>query len=92
MCIVQTSIPSKIDLQQGEHNLITTERIREPEVHKMSRTVIASVARTPIGKFQGNLSALKGSELGSIAIKAALSRLPGDVGYVREAIMGNVVS
>ena len=58
----------------------------------MSKIVIASVARTPIGKFQGSLSSLKGPELGSIAIKAALAHLPGDFGFVREAIMGNVVS
>lgn len=56
--------------------------------------VIASIARTPIGKFCGSLSPLKASELGSVAIKGALSRLEGKVGNltISEAIMGNVVS
>ena len=36
--------------------------------------VIASAARTPVGSFNGALSTLPASELGAIAIKAALDR------------------
>jgi acetyl-CoA C-acetyltransferase len=53
--------------------------------------VIASIARTPITKFCGSASSLKGSELGSVAIRGALDRLPPDV-LIREAYLGNVVS
>ncbi|CAI5756975.1 unnamed protein product [Candida verbasci] len=37
---------------------------------------IVSVARTPIGSFQGGLSSLTYSDLGSIAVKAALEKVP----------------
>ena len=57
-----------------------------------SNIVIASIARTPIAKFCGSFQPLKASELGSIAIKGALSRL-GDAGAgleIREGFIGNV--
>lgn len=53
--------------------------------------VIASVARTPIAKFCGSFQSLKASELATVAIKGALSKLPDDL-TISEAIMGNVVS
>lgn len=53
--------------------------------------MIASVARTPIAKFCGSFSGLTAPDLGSIAIKGALAKLPSDVN-VREAFLGNVVS
>lgn len=58
----------------------------------MSRTVILSAVRTPIGKFGGGLAALDAVELGAIAIKEAISRsqLPSE--EVQHVIMGNVVS
>lgn len=56
-----------------------------------SNIVIVSFARTPIGKFCGSLSSLKGSELGSIAIRGALDRLSVPV-TIQEAYLGNVVS
>jgi acetyl-CoA C-acetyltransferase len=57
----------------------------------MTNVVICSVARTPIAKFCGSFASLKGSQLGSIAIKGALAKLPENV-HIREAFMGNVVS
>ena len=39
----------------------------------MKKSVIVAAARTPIGSFQGALSALSAPQLGSIAIKAALA-------------------
>lgn len=56
-----------------------------------SNIVIASVARTPIAKFCGSFSGLSAPELGSIAIKGALAKLPSDL-TIREAFLGNVVS
>jgi acetyl-CoA C-acetyltransferase len=57
----------------------------------MTNVVICSIARTPIAKFRGSFSSMKGSELGSVAIRGALSRLNQDV-TIREAFLGNVVS
>jgi acetyl-CoA C-acetyltransferase len=56
-----------------------------------SGSVIVAGARTPIGKLLGGLRDLKGSDLGGVAIKAALERAgaaPQDVDYV---IMGQVL-
>jgi acetyl-CoA C-acetyltransferase len=58
----------------------------------MTNIVIVSIARTPITKFCGSLSSLKGSELGSVAIKGALAKLPDHNILIREAFLGNVVS
>jgi acetyl-CoA C-acetyltransferase len=54
--------------------------------------VILSGARTPMGGFQGELSALSAPQLGAAAIAAAVGRAgikPEDVG---ETLMGNVLS
>lgn len=57
----------------------------------MTNIVIVSVARTPIARFRGSFKSLKAPELGAVAIKGALARLPEDL-HVREAYLGNVVS
>ncbi len=57
----------------------------------MTTTVIVAGARTPIGRLQGGLKSLSGSDLGGIAIKGALEKagITGDqVDYV---IMGQVL-
>jgi acetyl-CoA C-acetyltransferase len=56
-----------------------------------SSIVIASIARTPIAKFCGSLSSLSAPELGSVAVRGALSKLPDDL-RIKEAYLGNVVS
>jgi len=53
--------------------------------------VIASAVRTPIGAFQGSLAALTASQLGSIAIKAALQRAGVEGKHVNEVLMGCVL-
>lgn len=53
--------------------------------------VILSVARTPMGGFQGSLSALSAPELGAHAIKAALSRANLAAEHVDEVLMGCVL-
>lgn len=57
----------------------------------MSKTVIVSGARTPIGKFGAGLSSLTASELGGIAIREALERSGVAFDQVDEVIMGNVL-
>ena len=58
----------------------------------MRQAVIVSATRTPIGSFQGALSSVSATKLGSIAIARALKKLdlPGD--EVDEVLMGNVLS
>ena len=53
---------------------------------------ICSVARTPLGSFQGGLSHLSATDLGSIAVKSALDRARLPSRAVQEVFMGNVVS
>jgi acetyl-CoA C-acetyltransferase len=53
--------------------------------------VIASAARTPIGAFQGALSPLKASRLGSAAIGGALQRAGIDGDIVDLVLMGCVL-
>src|SRR5215217_4097910 len=57
----------------------------------MPNTVILGAARTPIGKLGGGLASLDATDLGSIAIKAALER--ADVGpeEVQHVVMGQVI-
>jgi acetyl-CoA C-acetyltransferase len=53
--------------------------------------VIIGAARTPMGGFQGELSGAKASELGSVAIKAALERAGIAAETVDEVLMGCVL-
>ena len=52
---------------------------------------IVGAARTPIGKFLGGLSTLKGSDLGAVAIREAMKRAGVTGTQVDEVIMGHVV-
>jgi acetyl-CoA C-acetyltransferase len=57
----------------------------------MARAVIVSAVRTPFGKLGGGLAGYQATELGAIAIRAALERAglePDEVDYV---IMGQVL-
>jgi acetyl-CoA C-acetyltransferase len=54
--------------------------------------VLVSAVRTPIGRFLGSLSSLNATQLGSIAIRAALERAGVPVDQIEEVIMGNVVT
>lgn len=55
------------------------------------KVVIVSAARTPIGSFMGSLSSLTAAQLGTEAIKGALSKINLDPAQVDEVLMGNVV-
>jgi acetyl-CoA C-acetyltransferase len=57
----------------------------------MARSVIVSAARTPFGRLGGGLKDHPATELGSIAIKAALERAGLDPGEVEYVIMGQVL-
>ncbi|KAF7803882.1 acetyl-CoA acetyltransferase, cytosolic 1-like isoform X1 [Senna tora] len=53
---------------------------------------IVGVARTPMGGLLGTLSSLSATELGSVAIQAALKRAQVDPSLVQEVFFGNVLS
>lgn len=53
--------------------------------------VIVGIARTPMGGFQGSLSALTAPELGATAIKAAVERAGISAEDVQEVVMGCVL-
>lgn len=53
--------------------------------------VIVGLARTPMGSFQGSLSAVKAPDLGTVAIKAALERADVSGDDIDEVIMGCVL-
>lgn len=57
----------------------------------MSDVVIVSAARTPVGSFNGALSSLPASELGKVAIEAAISRAGLQPADVDEVILGQVL-
>jgi acetyl-CoA C-acetyltransferase len=57
----------------------------------MSDIVIVSAARTPVGSFNGALSSLPASELGKIAIQAAIERAGITAADVDEVILGQVL-
>jgi len=59
--------------------------------HHDNDVVILGASRTPIGKFQGGLSGVPATQLGAIAIRAALERAGLDPALLAEVIMGNVV-
>ena len=57
----------------------------------MQEAVIVSGARTPIGRFGGALKDVSASELGSLAIKAALEQANIRPDQVEEVVLGNAL-
>ena len=58
----------------------------------MSKVYITAAKRTPIGSFLGTLKDTAAPQLGSVAIKAALSQANLAPEQIDEVIMGNVLS
>ena len=56
-----------------------------------TESVIVSIARTPIGSFQGAFSSVPTVRLGAVVIKSALERAGIEGNEVNEVIMGNVI-
>jgi acetyl-CoA C-acetyltransferase len=57
----------------------------------MPKTVILGAARTPIGKMGGGLSSLDATELGGLAIGAALERAAVEPEQVEHVVVGQVL-
>src|SRR5215216_3686045 len=62
-----------------------------PQSGSVNDAVILSAVRTPIGRFQGSLSSLPATQLGAIAVKAAVERADINPEEIEKVIMGNVV-
>jgi acetyl-CoA C-acetyltransferase len=58
----------------------------------MKEVVIVSAVRTPIGSFGGSLSSFSATQLGGVAIKAAVEKAGIKPEQVQEVYMGNVLS
>jgi acetyl-CoA C-acetyltransferase len=58
----------------------------------MEDIVIVSAARTPVGSFNGAFASVPAHDLGTIAIRAALTRAGLEPGEVDEAILGQVLT
>jgi acetyl-CoA C-acetyltransferase len=54
--------------------------------------VIVSAARTPVGSFNGSLSSVPASYLGSVALKAALERAKVEGAEVDDVILGQILT
>tara|TARA_B100000029_G_C17603776_1_gene966687 strand:+ start:3642 stop:4832 length:1191 start_codon:yes stop_codon:yes gene_type:complete len=57
----------------------------------INETVIVGYARTPIGSFQGLLSSIPATKLGSLVIKSSIQRSNIKPSIVEEVILGNVL-
>ena len=57
-----------------------------------AESLIVSIARTPIGSFQGALCSVPTVKLGAVVIKSVLERAGIEGNEVDEVIMGNVLS
>jgi len=57
----------------------------------MKEVYIISAVRTPIGSFGGSLKSVTATQLGSIAIKGALTKAGIEPGLVEDVLMGTVM-
>ncbi|HUT49080.1 MAG TPA: acetyl-CoA C-acetyltransferase [Alphaproteobacteria bacterium] len=58
----------------------------------MTEVVIAGAVRTPIGAFNGSLSAVSAAYLGEVAIREVLKRAKVEAGDVSEVVMGQILT
>jgi acetyl-CoA C-acetyltransferase len=58
----------------------------------MEDIVIVSAARTPVGSFNGAFASVSAHDLGTVAVRAALTRARLEPGDVDEAILGQVLT
>jgi acetyl-CoA C-acetyltransferase len=58
----------------------------------MEDIVIVSAARTPVGSFNGAFASVSAHDLGTVAVRAALTRAGLEPGDVDEAILGQVLT
>lgn len=61
------------------------------KIKYMKEVYVISAVRTPMGSFGGSLKSLSATQLGSIAIKAAVERAGVDPVLINEVLMGAVM-
>jgi hypothetical protein len=93
----ETTLDAMGSRKETPRNVGSTSTAKRPRVDRFGENndteiLICSVARTPLGSFQGSLWHLSATDLGSIAIKAAVERANLPVEAVQEIFMGNVCS
>ena len=64
---------------------------RTKEIQSMKEVYIVAAKRTPMGSFNGSLSGISATKLGSIAIKGAVDSIGIDKNEIQEVFMGNVI-
>ncbi len=69
----------------------TNLRRKHSVANKDTTPVIVAAARTPVGRYLGGLSPVKGTDLGALAVRQAVTRAGIDVQTVDEVIMGMVL-
>ncbi len=57
----------------------------------LEEVAIVAAVRTPVGKFQGALSAMSAPRLGAVVVREVVRRAGFDAALVDECIMGNVL-
>ena len=81
------------DVEAVVRLLVAFARRLEPGLSfdALMRTVVVAAVRTPFGRLGGGLAKLPATELGSIAVRAALERAGLEGGEVDYVIMGQVL-
>jgi acetyl-CoA C-acetyltransferase len=74
----------------NSHLACCQKKQKATSLHFMKEVVIVSAVRTPMGSFGGSLASVSATELGAVALKAALNKGGIDPGQVQEVYMGNV--
>jgi acetyl-CoA C-acetyltransferase len=94
-CLVSKTTIKKCIPKAQKRLFNTTKYNPAPHVdvkNPQNDVVIVSLARTPIGSFNGGLAYFKAPQLGALAIRATLERVSVSKSEVQEVILGNVLS
>ena len=73
------------------HQFNSISYIRNPKKQQIPNVMLVSAVRTPMGSFLGGLSKVSASQLGSVAIKGALTKGNVSLSLVDKVFMGNVL-
>jgi acetyl-CoA C-acetyltransferase len=78
-------------MQLNKVNLTKKLFSQRLQSNKSNNPVIVAAVRTPIGSAWGSLGSVKGTKLGSIAVKGALEQAKINPADVNEVLFGNVL-
>ena len=83
--------PTAAPASRGRERATATRRARAGGGHEPEHAVIVGAVRTPVGSFGGQFKDVPATELGALAVRAALERvgIPGD--DVDEVVLGCVL-